>query len=47
MICMDLSHWVIEENGFQRAIRQDTDLKDYCCRTGIYLRRTSDTEKQI
>ena len=33
----DLSHWVIEENGFQRAIRQDKDLKDYCSRTGIYL----------
>ena len=32
-----LSHWVIEENGFQRAIRQDKDLKDYCSRTGIYL----------
>ena len=33
----NLSHWVIEENGFQRAIRQDKDLKDYCSRTGIYL----------
>jgi len=32
-----LSHWVIEENGFQRAIRQDKDLKDYCSRVGIYL----------
>ena len=33
----NLSHWVIEENGFQRAIRQDRDLKDYCARMGIYL----------
>ena len=33
----NLSHWVIEENGFQRAIRQDKDLKDYCARMGIYL----------
>jgi hypothetical protein len=32
-----LAHWVIEENGFQRAIRQDKDLKDYCSRVGIYL----------
>jgi len=33
----NLSHWVIEENGFQKAIRQDTELKDYCSRNGIYL----------
>jgi|TARA_R110000823_G_scaffold11589_5_gene39322 hypothetical protein len=33
----NLSHWVIEENGFQRAIRQDRDLKDYTTRVGIYL----------
>ena len=32
-----LAHWVIEENGFQRAIRQDTELKDYCGRNGIHL----------
>ena len=32
-----LAHWVIEENGFQRAIRQDRDLKDYTTRVGIYL----------
>ena len=32
-----LSHWVIEENGFQKAIRQDTELKDYCSRMGIHL----------
>src|SRR6056300_437676 len=32
-----LAHWVIEENGFQKAIRQDTELKDYCGRMGIHL----------
>jgi len=32
-----LAHWVIEENGFQRAIRQDKDIKDYCARFGIHL----------
>ena len=32
-----LAHWVIEENGFQKAIRQDRDIKDYCSRFGIYL----------
>ena len=33
----NLSHWVIEENGFQKAIRQDTEIKDYCSRMGIHL----------
>jgi len=33
----NLAHWVIEENSFQRAIRQDKDLKEYCARMGIYL----------
>ena len=32
-----LAHWVIEENGFQKAIRQDKDIKDYCVRQGVYL----------
>jgi len=32
-----LAHWVIEENGFQKAIRQDVTIKDYCSRFGIYL----------
>jgi len=32
-----LAHWVIEENGFQKAIRQDKDIKDYCARQGVYL----------
>jgi len=31
-----LAHWVIEENGFQKAIRQDDKIKDYCARFGIY-----------
>jgi hypothetical protein len=32
-----LAHWVIEENGFQKAIRQDEKIKEYCSRFGIYL----------
>ena len=28
-------HWVIEENAFQKAIRQDTELKEYCATQGI------------
>ena len=32
-----LSHWVIEENGFQKAIRQDVELKNYSARNGIHL----------
>ena len=32
-----LAHWVIEENGFQKAIRQDKEIKDYCARQGVYL----------
>ncbi len=30
------AHWVIEENGFQKAIRQDEKIKDLCARFGIY-----------
>ena len=33
----NLAHWVIEENGFQKAIRQDTEIKDYSARMGIHL----------
>ena len=33
----NLAHWVIEENGFQKAIRQDTEIKDYTSRMGIHL----------
>ena len=32
-----LAHWVIEENGFQKAIRQDEKIKDYSSRMGIHL----------
>jgi len=32
-----LSHWVVEENGFQRAIRQDRDIRDWCALHGVYL----------
>tara|TARA_B100000427_G_scaffold212572_2_gene177334 strand:- start:3154 stop:5064 length:1911 start_codon:yes stop_codon:yes gene_type:complete len=30
-------HWVIEENGFQKAIRQDKRIKEYCNVQGIKL----------
>jgi len=30
-------HWVIEENGFQKAIRQDKTIKQYCNVQGIKL----------
>ena len=33
----DLSHWIIEENGFQTAIRQDNNIKEFVLRTGILL----------
>jgi len=32
-----LSHWVIEENGFQRAIRQDKSIKEFAGQHGIFL----------
>ena len=32
-----LYHWVIEENGFQKAIRQDKTIKEYCNIQGIKL----------
>ena len=35
-----LSPWVIEENGFQRAIRQDQSIKDFAGRPGIFLEGT-------
>tara|TARA_R100000657_G_scaffold3651_2_gene2512 strand:+ start:23 stop:1327 length:1305 start_codon:yes stop_codon:yes gene_type:complete len=31
------SHWIIEENGFQRAIRQDRELKEWAASRGIHL----------
>ena len=33
----DLYHWVIEENNFQKAIRQDQRIKEYCNVQGIIL----------
>jgi len=33
----DCYHWVIEENGFQKAIRQDKTIKEYCNVHGIKL----------
>ncbi|NNL48982.1 MAG: hypothetical protein HKO76_11535 [Acidimicrobiia bacterium] len=33
----DCRHWVIEENGFQRAIRQDPRIRDWCNSEGVYL----------
>jgi hypothetical protein len=31
------SHWIIEENGFQRAIRQDRELKEWTSSKGVHL----------
>mgnify|MGYP003112684552 FL=1 len=33
----NLSHWVIEENGFQKAIRQDRSIRDFASTHGIFL----------
>ena len=33
----DLQHWIIEENGFQTAIRQDDKIKDFVLRGGITM----------
>ena len=33
----DLYHWVIEENNFQKAIRQDKRIKEFCNTRGIIL----------
>ena len=35
-----LSHWVIEENNFQKAIRQDPRIKDYANNNGLFLKVT-------
>jgi len=32
-----LAHWVIEENGFQRAIRQDKSIREFAGQHGIFL----------
>ena len=31
----DCRHWIIEENGFQTAIRQDDSIKEFTLRSGI------------
>ena len=31
------SHWVIEENGFQKAIRQDRSIREFASQHGIFL----------
>ena len=31
----DCRHWIVEENGFQTAIRQDAAIKEFTLRTGI------------
>ena len=31
------SHWVIEENGFQKAIRQDRSIRDFASTHGVFL----------
>ena len=36
----NLAHWVIEENGFQRAIRQDKSIRDFAAKHGIFLEGT-------
>ena len=37
---IQLAHWVIEENGFQRAIRQDKSIRDFAGKHGIFLEGT-------
>ena len=36
----NLAHWVIEENGFQRAIRQDQSIRDFAGKHGVFLEGT-------
>ena len=31
------SHWVIEENGFQKAIRQDESIRKFASEHGVFL----------
>ena len=33
----NVSHWVIEENGFQKAIRQDKSIREFASGHGIFL----------
>jgi len=32
-----LSHWVVEENGFQRAIGQDKDIRNWAAQNGVRI----------
>lgn len=32
-----VKHWVIEENGFQKAIRENRDVREWAQRNGVYL----------
>ena len=32
-----VAHWVIEENGWQKAIRKDRDLREWCQNNGVRL----------
>jgi len=36
----NLAHWVIEENGFQRAIRQDKSIREFAAKHGVFLEGT-------
>jgi hypothetical protein len=33
----NVSHWVIEENGFQKAIRQDKSIREFASGHAIFL----------
>ena len=33
----DCRHWIVEENGFQSAIRQDAGIKEFTLRSGITI----------
>ena len=32
-----LSHWIVEENGFQRAIGQDRDIRNWAANHGVRI----------
>ena len=38
-----LAHWIIEENGFQRAIGQDRDIKLWAANHGVRIEAVSYT----
>ena len=33
----DLYHWIVEENGFQKAIRQDREIRDWSIKRGVKI----------